>query len=308
MPVWAVDLQVMGGPAALRLSAAASVDLPAAAQAAERELRRLEARYSRFRPDAWLAQVNAHSGSNRRWRVDEESAALLDLGATLHRLSNGAFDLTAGALQRVWDFGAGRPPPADALRAALRCVGWSRVHWDGRELALPEPCLSLDFGGLVKEYAADRAAQLLRSLGVAGGYVNLAGDLALIGPQADGSAWPLAIQHPREPAAVLATLGMAQGALATSGDYERGFVFEGRRYHHLLDARSGWPVQHWASVSVAAPSCASAGALATLAMLQQQAGLALLQDSGCAFLAMESSGNVHNGLMPIEDSPDTPHR
>ena len=293
MEQWAGSWQVMGGPAALRLWSDGGVDLAEAGQLARSEWQRLEAKYSRFLATSWLHQVNAHAGSARRWRVDDETASLLNLGAQLHRISHGAFDLTAGALQRLWDFRHAELPETGRLSDALSRCGWHRLHWDGQELALPEPGLSLDLGGLVKEYAADRAVQLLRQQGVLGGYVNLAGDIALVGPQADGTPWTFGVQHPRQADATVAGVALAQGALATSGDYERGFDLDGRRYHHLLDARRGWPVGHWASVSVAGPSAAAAGALATVAMLLEAEGLSLLEGSGCWYLAVRSSGEIH---------------
>jgi thiamine biosynthesis lipoprotein len=155
--------------------------------------------------------------------------------------------------------------------------------------------MELDFGGFGKEYAADRAATLLQQLGVRSGLVNLGGDIRLVGPRPDGSAWRLGIQHPRHDTRLLAQLPLAGGALATSGDYERFFERAGRRYCHVLDPRTGWPVAHWQSVSVVAPACLAAGALTTVAMLKGAAAPDFLAGQQVAYLAVDAEGRVHEG-------------
>jgi hypothetical protein len=124
--------------------------------------------------------------------------------------------------------------------------------------------MELDFGGIGKEYAADRAAAVLAQSGVEYALVNLGGDVRVVGPQADGAPWRIGIRHPREPNRVLATIALSEGALATSGDYERFFELEGKRYCHILDPRAGRPVDTFQSVSVVAPLCVVAGSCATI--------------------------------------------
>jgi thiamine biosynthesis lipoprotein len=265
----------------------------AALQAAEAEIRRIEAKYSRFRADSLIGRINVSAGLGEALTVDAETAALLQLGAQLHQLSEGRFDLTSGVLQQAWDFRAARLPEPAALQAALDRVGWSRVFWDGERIALPEAGMAIDLGALGKEYAADRAAGLLRACGAAGGFVNLAGDIALIGPDELGRPWRLGIQHPRQAEGLVAELDLSGGALCTSGDYERGFELDGQRYHHLLDARNGWPVCHWQSVSVVAPSCAAAGAVSTLAMLLGEDALPMLEAQGVWYLAIGPRGRTY---------------
>jgi len=157
---------------------------------------------------------------------------------------------------------------------------------------LPQAGMEVDFGGFGKEYAADRAAALLRSAGVSGGYVNLGGDISVLGPRGDGSGWRLGIRHPRRDCALVDTLELGAGALATSGDYERYFEAGGVRYCHVLDPRSGWPVRYWQSVSVVAPTCAAAGAACTVAMLLGEHGLAFIREQSLPLLAIDASGVV----------------
>jgi thiamine biosynthesis lipoprotein len=264
------------------------------AAAAIAEVHRIEAKYSRYRDDSVTSRINDAAGG-APVQVDAETAALLDFGAQLWHDSAGRFDLTSGVYRRAWDFRAARLPEQSVLDELRALVGWQQVQWQAPRLRLPRAGMQIDFGGIGKEYAADRAAAVLHAQGVRHGFVNLGGDVRGAGAQADGTPWRIAIQHPRGAAGeAIAALDLTDGAVATSGDYERGFELDGRRYCHLLDARSGWPVQAWQSVSVAAPLCVAAGACASLAMLLPVAeALAFLRGQGVAFLAVDAGGNVH---------------
>ncbi len=271
--------------------------LAMAARAAD-EVRRIEARWSRYRADSIVSAVNAAAGSARAVELDEETAAIVDFGARLHERSGGRFDLTAGVLRRAWDFRARHVPTQAEIDALRPLIGWPQVRWDGRSIALPRAGMEIDLGGLGKEYAADRAATLLQAAGVRHALVNLGGDVRVLGARPDGSAWTVGIRHPRDSGALLGSVMLRDAALATSGDYERGFEAGGRRFHHLLDARSGWPAEGWQSVSVVAPACIAAGALATTAMLMGDAALDFLRAEGVAWLAVDAAGRVHRAGLP----------
>jgi thiamine biosynthesis lipoprotein len=193
-------------------------------------------------------------------------------------------------LRRAWDFKSGRLPERARVAALLAQVGWHRLRWHAPLLEFPEPGLELDFGGIVKEYAADRAATLCCERGVAHALINLGGDIRVVGPHPDGSPWRIAIRDPRHPNGVLRTLELAQGALASSGDYERCIELDGKRYGHILDPRSGWPVRHMAAVSVLAELCVVAGSAATIGMLKDAEGPAWLQQLGVPHLWVDVSG------------------
>lgn len=257
------------------------------------EVRRIESKFSRYRAASVVSRINASAGSGQSVPVDAETAHLLDFAATLHSMSGGLFDVTSGTLRKAWDFKAGRLPDAHAVNALLPLVGWQKVRWNGGRIELPVPGMELDFGGFGKEYAADRAATLLQEHGVQHGLVNLGGDIRLVGPRPAGAAWSLGIQHPRKERQLLATWMLDTGALATSGDYERFFVLDGVRYCHVLNPNTGWPVQHWQSVSVVAPACLAAGALTTIAMLKGADALAFLAEQNVGFLAVGTDGRVH---------------
>jgi FAD:protein FMN transferase len=292
MPVYRLPFQAMASRCEVVLEAADADVANGLAGAAIAEVQRIEQAYSRYRADSIVSRINAAAGGGFI-ECDDETTRLLDFADQLFEESGGLFDITSGVLRRAWDFKAGRVPSEAELAACTASIAWGDVERDGRAIRLPRTGMELDFGGFGKEYAADRAAEVLLALGVRHGYVNLAGDLRVCGPRPDGSAWAVGIQHPREPGAILASMGMRAGALATSGDYERFFERDGRRYCHILDPRSGRSVTYWRSVSVVAPQAIVAGAVSTIAMLRQEAGLSCLQTSGFDFLAIDHTGAVH---------------
>jgi len=181
--------------------------------------------------------------------VDAETAALLDYAEIGFRHSGGLFDVTSGILRQAWDFKSGRVPRQAELDRLRTCIGWDKLIWRAPKLVVPEAGMELDFGGFVKEYAADRVAALCREGGIRSGLVDLGGDLCVVGPRLpQGPAgpklpWRVGIRHPKEPARAMATVDLGWGAIASSGDYERCIVVDGRRYGHILNPRTGWPVQ-----------------------------------------------------------------
>jgi thiamine biosynthesis lipoprotein len=288
--------KAMGSPCELQLFAGDPDVARRAASRASADVRRLEARYSRYRSDSLLSEINRVAAVGGRIEVDGETAALLDYAASCHRESDGLFDVTSGVLRRAWRFDRGQPPDAAQVEALLERVGWHRLVWDRPVLAFPVPGLELDLGGVVKEYAADRAAALCRDAGASSGLVNLGGDIRIIGPRPDGSPWRIGIRHPRRRHALLRTLELHRGALASSGDYERCIVFEGVRYGHILNPRTGWPVRHLASVSVVGDLCVVAGSAATIAMLREERGPDWLEASGVPSCWVDVHGAVGGSL------------
>jgi thiamine biosynthesis lipoprotein len=282
----------MGSPCALHLHASPR-RADAAFAAGVAEVLRLERKYSRYRDDSEAARINASAGDPRGVEVDRETAGLLDYADTCFRESGGLFDVTSGVLRRVWNLKSGRLPSREEVDSALELVGWDRVVWDGARLVLPRPGMEVDFGGYVKEYAADRVAELIRRRGLRHGLVDLGGDLAIVGPHPDGSAWRVGVRDPRRPDSAVAAVDLHGGAIASSGDYERCMIVDGVRYGHILDPRSGWPVQGLAAVSVVAPHCLVAGTASTVAMLKGEvAGRAWLDALGLPHLCVDQKGAV----------------
>lgn len=270
----------MGCPCELQLFAASEAEARRVVALAVAEVARLDAKYTSYREDSLLAEINCAAAAGGRIEVDTETARLLDYADTCHRESGGLHDVTAGVLRGAWRCEGGELPNPGHIEALLARVGWSRLVWRAPELAFPLPGMQLDLGGVVKEYAADRVVALCRAEGVRSGLVNLGGDLAIVGPRPGGEPWRIGIRHPREPEQLAGTFALHEGALASSGDYERCIEIDGVRYGHILDPRTGWPVRHLASVSVVADLCIVAGSASTIAMLRQEEGPAWLAEMG----------------------------
>jgi len=282
----------MAGDHEIKLFADSAATAHRAADAAIADVARIEAKYSRYRDDSVTTQINRAAGSTPI-AIDAETHALLAYADRCFRLSEGRFDITSGVLRRAWDFGARPPrvPSAEAIAAARSLIGWSRVEWDADTIRLPQSGMEIDLGGIGKEYAADRAATICIERGVVHALVNLGGDVRAVGGQPDGSPWRIGIRDPRAPERAIAGLDVVDGAVATSGDYERYFEVDGRRYCHILDPRSGMPVEHWRSVSVVAPLCVVAGSCATIAMLLEERALPFLDSQQVDYLAIDRDGN-----------------
>lgn len=290
----------MGSACSLHLLAPDRGTAQAWCEAAWAEVRRIEHKFSRYRPDSLVSRINAAAGGDPVVS-DAETDSLLDFAGALHLSSDGRFDATSGVLRQVWDFRKPTRPDPARLAAVRRLIGWQWVERSPGQVRLAKAGMELDFGGFGKEYAADRVAAVLRELGARRGWVNLGGDLHALGPRQDGRDWTIGIQDPRHPQGVVAEVALGRGGLATSGDYERHVVLDGKRCCHVLDARTGWPVSHWRSVSVAAPLCIVAGGWATLGMLAAGEAQALLEVAGCAYLAIDAEGHPHTGPASLKD-------
>jgi len=286
----------MASPCLLHLESSSGVKLEAVAAAALAEVRRIEAKFSRYRDDSVVSAINRSAGNPCGVEVDEETSALLDYAATGFRISGGLFDITSGVYRRVWDFRHARLPDQQALDSCRRLVGWNRVVWKRPQLKLPLVGMEIDFGGFGKEYAADRVVAACRNMGVDIGFVNLGGDIAVIGSRLDGKPWRVGIQHPRHPKAAFAQVDLASGALATSGDYERFFVHAGKRYCHILNPMTGWPVQSHRSVSVVAELCVVAGTLSSTGMLCGESDPAWLLSTGTPHLLVHQDGRISGNI------------
>ena len=293
MPLVRTTFRAMASDNELQLFAATEARARAVAAAAIADVARIEAKYSRYRDDSDTARINRAAG-RAAVAIDAETAALLAYADRCFTLSGGLFDLTSGALRRVWNFRRAPPrvPDARALEAARALIGWTEVEWDERTIRLPRAGMEIDFGGIGKEYAADRVATIVTEQGIAHGLVNLGGDVRVIGPQPDGTPWRIGIRHPRKEGAAAAAVTLDSGAVATSGDYERYFEIDGRRYCHILNPRTGMPAAHWQSVSVIAPLCIVAGSCSTIAMLREQEGEAFLREQGLPYVAVAPDGSV----------------
>ncbi len=293
--------KAMGSPCELQLYAGDGIHANAVAVRAREEIERLEQRYSRYRSDSYLSEVNRIAAAGGTVRVDAEMASFLDYADTCHRESDGLFDITSGVLRGVWRFDRAELPTEEAIAALLPRVGWHRVRWRRPDITFA-PGMELDLGGIVKEYAADRVATLCIEDGCESGFINLGGDIRVLGPHPDGTPWTIGIKHPRlvDDIAVQ-SIQLQRGAITTSGDYERCLLVNGRRYGHVLNPRTGWPVEHLASVSVVAELCVVAGSASTIALLKERQGAAWLSQLGLPYLWIDTEGRSGGPLRRSHD-------
>ncbi len=270
----------LGSNCALQFCNADQVVADNAAAAAMEEIGRIEACFSRYRPDSELSRINAAAMRGGTVDLDEETAGLIDYAFACYRKSDGLFDITSGPLRKAWDFSSGRIPRDEEIAALLPRIGLDKVRWEKPHLTFQLPGMELDFGGLGKEYAADRVAGICKAIGIRHGLVDLGGDIRLIGPRPDGRPWRIGIRQPRNPSRAVASIELIDGAIATSGDYERFIEIEGRRYCHILDPRTGWQTRGLSSISVMTAEGLAAGSLATVALLKGRDGIRWLHALG----------------------------
>lgn len=241
----------------------------AVGEAALDELEPLEELLSVYRGSSAITYVNENA-ADRPVRVDDRLFRLLERCARLSEETDGAFDAASGALVRAWGFvhGPKRVPTESQRQAALACCGMQHVELDAHErtVRFRVPGVELNFGAIGKGFAIDQAIRRMREeFGVAcalmqGGRSSLYG---LGSPSADGRGWLIGIQNPYDPTRNVATVRLKDRALGTSGAADRHFEWEGCRYGHVLDPRTGRPADELASASVVADDAATADALST---------------------------------------------
>ncbi len=215
-----------------------------------REVQRLNDEYSSYDSRSLLSRVNAAGDSG--FEVTDEFIELLAAADRMWNRTGGRFDVTVGPLMRLWGFERrqGRVPSPDSIAAVLPSVGFEKVRVEGNRVILTRPGMGLDFGSLVKGYAVDRAAAILRQHGFQDYLVDLGGNMYASGENAEGRPWRIGIRDPRNAGTVVGAVELSNEGIATSGDYERMFMHEGRRYAHIVDPKTGYPVEEMAATTV----------------------------------------------------------
>lgn len=297
MKLYHFPFKAMGTPCEMQLYAVSGVHAEHVAHAAIADIQRLEAAYSRYRDDSFLSEINRVAAIGGSITVDDETAGLLDYAETCYRESDELFDITSGILRRAWDFKSNQLPDEATIQALLDKIGWHKLRWLSPILEFPLAGMEIDLGGVVKEYAVDRAATICWDRGIQHGMVNLGGDIKIIGPHADGSPWRIGIRHPRHPDALLQIVELYTGALASSGDYERCITINNVRYGHVLNPKTGWPVSRMAAVSVVGDFCVIAGSTSTIGMLKDHQGKDWLEDLGLLHLWVDVDGQTGGSLI-----------
>jgi FAD:protein FMN transferase len=264
------------------------------------EIRRLEALMTTWKPESELSQVNAAAGKGPV-AVSQETFDVVKEAVHASEISEGTFDITFESLHGLWKFDQDldpHPPTEAQIKAKLPFVGYRHIHLDAaaRTVYLDRDGTKISLGGIAKGYAVDHAAKVLRDAGLSSFYVQAGGDLYAAGKKPDGSDWSAGIRDPRGPEGVyFAILPVSDHAFSTAGDYERSYVIDGKRYHHIIDPRTGRPATASRSVTIYAPTALLADEIDdSVFILGPEKGLKLvesLDDVGAVIV--DAHNNVH---------------
>ena len=275
-----------------------------AVEAAFAAVEQVDRDMSLYRPESDIGRLNRQTGL-LDVRVRESTAAVLRESLNIARASHGALDVTVTPLLAQWGFFSvreGAPNPKQ-IEAALALVDYHHVRLDDANgtVRLAQPRMQLDLGGIAKGYAVDQAVEALQRHGVRG-MVNAGGDLRLLGRHPDGAPWVVGIQHPLMLSRLLLALSLDEGAIATSGNYLRYRVYNGRRYGHLLHPQNGYPADTALSMTVVAPTAMRADALATAALVMGRDGLAWLRGQPGVEAVMVTRSSSHPARLLVRVS------
>ncbi|NLJ74989.1 MAG: FAD:protein FMN transferase [Firmicutes bacterium] len=244
------------------------------------EIEGIEKSLSRYVDTSEVSKINAHAG---QWvEVSQFTIDLVKEALRISELSDGAFDVTIGAVIELWGFGTGdyKVPSEEEIVQALKTVGYEKVEIDEaeRKVRIPEGTI-LDLGGIAKGYAVDQASRLLRKSNAKRSIINAGGDISVIGRRPDDTPWRVGVQNPDNPADIRWILPLEDSSVVTSGDYQRYFVFNDQKWHHIIDPRTGYPARELKSVTVVTESATVADALSTaIFVLGMEAGSRLVEE------------------------------
>jgi len=225
-----------------------------------------ESRYSRFIESSLVGQINARAGTGEWVEVDAECEALFELCDSLNFITRGVLDPTMGPLIRLY-YKASKFPEASEIEAAMRIIGWQRVERASGRVRLPAG-MSLDLGGFGKEYAVDRVAEIFEAGGVESYLINFGNDVRVLGQPEGRPCWQIGVEDPNVLDTAVTAIGLTRGAVAASGNYRRFIEHKGKRFGHIIDPRTGYPVANGVrAVHIIADSCLEAGVHSTSAFI-----------------------------------------
>ena len=283
-------------------------DEPKAQQAIEKafkELDRLGQLLNFYAEDSELSAINRNAGIEPV-KVSPETFEVIEKAVYTSELTEGAFDVTVGPLVRLWDFKKGVIPEKSAIDENMKRVGYKNIVLDKPDATvyLKTSGAQIDLGGILKGYAADRAARILQDSGFTSGIVTVGGEVRAFGRKPDGSPWVIGIQNPRQKGQtdeVIATIPVSDKSLSTSGDYIRFFEKDGIRYHHLLNPATGYPADRCGSVTIVAKDGITADGFSKIFILGPEKGLAVAKKAGFDALFIDCNGKIlmSDGLQSI---------
>ena len=268
----------------------------------------LEDQMTVYRDHSAISQLNA-TAFDADVAVELRLFSVLQMATEIGRQTAGAFDITSGQLSALWGFEQrqGAIPTADAIEAALRCVGSSRlvINDQARTVRFKTQGVKINLGGIGKGYALDRVASLLRTHGVKdfavhGGQSSVICGGVYLTAESASTGWPIGLTHPIFPDVRLAHFNLRDRALGTSGSGRQGFFHQGKRYGHIVDPRTGWPANHFLSTTVISSSAALSDALATAFFVMDEDAIEAYCRSHPDVSAVLISGDPQSGKSPIE--------
>lgn len=259
-------LKLMGSKFEITVVANDSIEGVHYISMAVEEITRIEKLISSWDQNSETWAVNAAAGKSAV-KVSKELYDLVERSLKLSKLTDGAFDISYASMDRIWKYdGSMKIMPSDKkIKASVSKVGFQNIILNQQETSifLKLPGVKIGFGAIGKGYAADKAKSLLMQMGVSAGIVNASGDMSTWGKQPDGSDWKVALTNPMDKTKGFGLLPVVDKAVVTSGNYEKYVLFDGKRYAHIIDPRTGYPSTGILSVTVFAPKAELADALAT---------------------------------------------
>lgn len=263
------------------------------------EVKRIENLISDWIPTSQISKVNQNAGI-MPIRVDEEVFNLIERAVKVSKLTNGAFDISYASMDKIWKFDGTMKemPTEEAIKKSVKRVGYQKIILNDelKTIFLKEEGMKLGLGGIGQGYIADRIKELLKSKGCIAGIVNVSGDINTWGSQIDGKPWTVAIVNPLNKNKVFATFPLIDSAVETSGNYEKYVTFNGKRYSHIIDPRTGYPSTGIISISVFAKQTEIADAIATgIFVLGVEVGIDLInQINGIECIIIDDEGTIHH--------------
>jgi thiamine biosynthesis lipoprotein len=261
------------------------------------EIKRLEGLFDFYSPDSEVSLINRNAGVSRV-KVSPDMVIVLDKASFVSEKTEGAFDVTTGCLLELYDFSQSKKPQKSALEKCLSLVDYRAVKINRKNstVFLEKKGMRIDLGGIVKGYTADQTVEALKSAGIDSGIVSIAGDIKTFGLKPNGTPWKVGIKDPRAEGQddIIAALDLKDLAISTSGDYERYFMLDGARYHHLLSPKTGYPVHTCQSASIITGEGVLADAFATgVFILGPQEGMEVIEKLGLDGFIIDKEGHVH---------------
>jgi len=270
-------LKLMGSRFDITVVANDSIQANKYIDTAVAEISRIEKLISSWDANSQTSEINRYAGI-KPVKVDKELFDLIERAIGISKLTDGAFDISYASMDRIWKFDGSmtKMPSKEEITASVEKVGYQNIILDKKNstVFLKLEGMKIGFGAIGKGYAADKAKTLLISKGVNSGIINASGDMNTWGKQPNGNEWKVAITNPMDKNKVFALLPITNGAVVTSGNYEKYVNFNGKRYTHIIDPRTGYPSTGLISVTVFAPKAELADALATsVFVMGKEAGL-----------------------------------